>query len=446
MATKHLNPSNYTGLTGMTTSSSYPVSNAYKDTDSTSNYARFSISTSTTGYVYFTFDTSDIPESATNISITGSARLRISNTSRVTNRVCQMYTGTTAKGSNVNYSSTSSGGSVVSIQAGSSWTREELDDLRIRIGGTGSSSSQSKYIYVYGIEIDITYTQTNPRTVTTTLVGSGTIEPEGEETYYDGDDYDLIVTPTNSSAEVTATRDGTSITLTRHAGGSTSESGVLGAYTLISGGFNGSGSSYFSGLVGKGHDSSQTTSNYYSSGSGTIAVFQYAVPFVDIPENATITGLYMLVNGHAESTSNSNEYMCAKLVSGNTELSEELNFKSIGTSNSTQTVTATTLPTIAQLENLAVQCRLGYYGGAINGATVYLEYEVSGVYYTYSTTINGNMTVVVTIGGSTEKLYFKLNGTWVACTKAYKKIGGTWVEQSSLSNLFNNIDNFKKGD
>ncbi len=109
----------------------------------------------------------------------------------------------------------------------------------------------------------------------------------------------------------------------------------------------------------------------------------------------------MLVNGHAESTSNSNEYMCAQLISGSTALSDELNFKSVGTSNSTETVTANVTPTIAQLEELKVQCRLGYYGGAINGATVYLTYEVSGVYYTYSTTISGDMTIAVTIGNVT---------------------------------------------
>lgn len=132
--------------------------------------------------------------------------------------------------------------------------------------------------------------------------------------------------------------------------------------------------------MGQGHDTSNTTSsNYYSSSSNSQAIFTYDVPFEGIPNDATITNLYMMVNGHAESTSNNSEYMCVQLISGNTELSDELNFKSVGTSNSTQTVTANVTPTVAQLENLKIQCRLGYYGGAINGATVYLEYEVSGV-------------------------------------------------------------------
>ena len=121
----------------------------------------------------------------------------------------------------------------------------------------------------------------------------------------------------------------------------------------------------------------------------------------DLPSNANITRVYCEVNGHAESNSNSSEYMCAQLISGSTALSDELNFKDVGTSNSTQTVTANVTPTISQLENLKVQCRLGYYGGAINGATVYLEYEVEGVYYTYSTTISSDMTISVIIGNVT---------------------------------------------
>ena len=401
-----------TGLTGMTISGSYPITNAYNNSSDTSNYARYSISTSTTGYVYLTYDTSGIPATATIQSVAAKARLRISNTSRVTNRVCQLYTGTTAKGSNTNFSSTSSGGTVINLSTGTTWTRSELNDLRMRIGGTGSSSTSSRYIYIYGTDITITYT-TESRTVTTTLNGSGTIDPSGTQTMYDGDEYELIIEPTNSSDPVTATRNGNAITLTQHQGGETTETNVLGTYHLVSGSFNGSGATYFSGIVGHGHDtSSTTTSNYYSSGGGTIAVFTYDVSFEGIPDNATIKSLYMMVNGHAESTSNTSEYMCAQLISGSTALSEELNFKSVGTSNSTQTVTVNVTPTIAQLENLKVQCRLGYYGGAINGATVYLTYEVSGVYYTYSTTIDGDMTIVVTIGSTSgPKISVKNNGT-----------------------------------
>lgn len=157
---------------------------------------------------------------------------------------------------------------------------------------------------------------------------------------------------------------------------------VLGTYTLVSGGFNGQGASYFSGLVGKGVDGSKTTSNYYSNGSGNIAIFTYNLSFSDIPQAAAITSLTCQVNGHAESTSNNNEYMCVQLYCNDAAISNETNFKSLGTSNTTTTLTATTLPTMENLSTLKLRCRLGYYGGAINGATATLEYSVNGTAYT----------------------------------------------------------------
>ena len=156
MPSVKLTASGYTGLTGASVSSSYPMTRAYEDSSDTSDYARLSISTSTTGHVYLLYDTSEIPANATITSITANARLRISSGSRVTNRICQLYTGTTAKGNSVGFSSTSSGGSVVSPTAGS-WTRAELNDLRMYIEGTGSSSNQSKYIYIYGTDITVEY-------------------------------------------------------------------------------------------------------------------------------------------------------------------------------------------------------------------------------------------------------------------------------------------------
>lgn len=453
MATIRLIPSAYTRSSTSRVTVTNPT-NMYDNTDDTSDYCSIR-GRNSSSYTYscfihgFNFD--DVPSNAT---VTG-FRVLIRcyrNDYQTTGSSYRMRLASRASGSYIISGTTTSTDigttvNVIEIPTGSL----EWDDI---VGyGDGFSidvllratTSQYPYVYVYGAEIEVTYTLPNPRTVTTTLTGSGTIDPSGTQTMYDGDEYNLTVEPTNISDEVTATKNGTSITLTKHTGGASEETNVLGAYTLVSGSFNGSSASYFQGLVGKGHNNTQTTQNFYSEGNGTIAVFTYDVPFEGIPDNATITNLYMLVNGHAESLSQSTEYMCVRLISGSTNLSNELNFKSVGTSNSTQTVTANVTPTIAQLENLKVQCRLGYYGGAINGATVYLEYEVSGVWYTYSTTINGNMTIAVTIGGgTTSKIYVKVNGSWVAMSKGYKKVNGSWVE-TDITELFDSNKNYKKG-
>lgn len=435
MATIRLIPSTY----AVSSSNYLSVSNAsnmYTNTDSTT-YATITNTYASTSsrYLYLRgFNFGDIPSGAVIDSFSVKIKGYETSLSTSTSYAPRLANGTSAIANTTASTNFGTSVSTITVPTGA-LTWQQISDygsnFTIMVYVRRSNKNTTGYFYCYGAEIDVTYTIPDPRTVTTTLTGNGTIDPSGTQTMYDGDEYNLVVEPTNSSDEVTATKNGTTITLTKHTGGASEETNVLGEYTLVSGRFNGSGASYFQGLVGKGHNNTQTTTNYYSGGSGTIAVFTYDVPFEGIPDDATITNLYMLVNGHAESTSNSSEYMCAQLISGSTELSDELNFKSVGTSNSTQTVTANITPTAAQLENLKVQCRLGYYGGAINGATVYLEYEVSGVYYTYSTTISGDMTIAVTIGsGSSKKIFIKLNGTWTQCSKVYLKVNGSWVEQN----------------
>ena len=405
MATIRLIPSTY-AVSSASYLSVSNESNMYTNTDSTT-YATITKTYASTSsrYLYLRgFNFNDIPSGAEVTSFTVKIKGYESKLATSTSYAPRLANGTSAISNTTASTNFDTSTTTITIPTGAlTWQQISNtygSDFTIMVYVRRSNKNTTGYFYCYGAEIDVTYTIPNPRTVTTTLTGNGTIDPSGTQTMYDGDEYNLVVEPTNASDEVTATKNGTLITLTKHTGGASEETNVLGDYTLVSGSFNGSGATYFQGLVGKGHNNTQTTSNYYSGGNGTIAVFTYDVPFEGIPDNATITSLYMLVNGHAESTSQSSEYMCAQLISGSTELSDELNFKSVGTSNSTQTVTANVIPTIAQLENLKVQCRLGYYGGAINGATVYLEYEVSGVYYTYSTTISGDMTIAVTIGSS----------------------------------------------
>ena len=329
--------------------------------------------------------------------------------------------------------------------------RDAGDDFGIRINCRRNSRNTAASFNIYGAEIEVNYTLPVSATVTSSLSGNGTIDPSGTSQVYEGDEYTLTITPTNKSDAVTAKKDGVDITdqLVAH-GSETSAECVLGSYSLVSGGFNGSGASYFQGIVGHGVDASETTSNYYSSSSSTNAVFRYGMGF-SLPANANITRVYCEVNGHAESTSQSNEYMCVQLKSGSTELSEQINFKNIGTSNTTVTLEADTLPTVAQIADMVLECTLGYYGGAINGATCHVEYDISsgsGVdHYTLTFTVTGDAAIAVVIGGSavSDKLYEKVNGSWKEVQKAYKKVNGAWIEQTDLKTVFQAGINYKKG-
>lgn len=434
-------PSGNTGLTGMSISSSYPVTNAYTDETSTT-YARYTISQSTTGSVYFTFDTSDLPASATITSVTAKARARVSNTTRVSNTKCQLYTGTTAKGSNTTFATTSNPPTAITLTPGT-WTRSELNDLRLFVGGTGSSSTSSRYIYFYGASVTITYTVpaydvTISNSTSATVTASASSVAAG----------DSVVIVSNTLTGITVKDNGVDVTSQFEAHyPDTTASTDLGNFTLVSGGFN-SGQSWFEGIVGNGADTTETTtSNYYSSSSSTKAVFTYDMG-ITIPSNAEVTRLYCRVSGHAESTSQGSEYMCAQLISGSVDLTDELNFKNVGTSNSIQTLEATTLPTVAQLAAMKLQCRLGYYGGAINGATAYVEYEVPGQtvdHYEYTiVNVTADHAIVVTSGGTTTALYVKQNGSWVQVSRAYKKVNGSWT-QVAVDQAFESGVKYVKG-
>jgi len=446
MPTIKLVPSTYSVSNNTVTVSN--ANNMYTDTSST-NYATITHTTSgtTSYYLYLKgFNFNDVPNSANVSSITIRIRGYESGLATSTSYAPRLYNNTsTITGASAASSNFSTSVNTITVPYTGTWStlKNYGANLGIRLTVRRNSRNTQCYIYVYGAEIEVTYTVPNPRTVTTTLNGNGTIDPSGTETYYDGDTYELTITPDNSSDEVSVTRNGTDVTsqLVEHRAGN--DSRTLGTYTLVSGSFNGSGASYFQGLVGKGVNNTQTTSNYYSGGNGTIAVFTYDVSF-DLPSSATITRVYAQVNGHAESTSQSSEYMCVQLISGSTNLSSELNFKSIGTSNSTQTIECTTLPTVAQLAVMKLQCRLGYYGGAINGATIYVEATADEVTYTYSYTISGDATIIVNIGAS-QVIYYKNNGSWVAVSAVYKKVNGSWVLQSDLSNVFDNSKNYVKG-
>ena len=411
-----------------TTNSNYPgtyystnvLENAFTEASSSTRWAPYTRTGSNAATtIYLNFDCSAIPSGATINSVSCSVKCGTQGTNYFGTRTVQMATGTTVKGSATTMSGSNSSPTTHNLTVGT-WTAAELQNAKLKfyvVRGTSNTSTDATFS-IYGATLTVSYTiQGYMYTITSSSNVSGiTTDPSTQEVFQGGEA--TVRIDGSSLNNVVVTDNGTDVTssLVQHtmpSGGTAST--VLGSYSLVSGGFNGSGATYFSGLNGKGVDNTKTTSNYYSSGNGTIAVFTYDLVFNDIPSNATITQLYVEVNGHAESTSQSSEYMCAALYLGtSTAISSELNFKSVGTSNSTQTITATTLPTVSQLSNLKLRCRLGYYGGAINGATCYITYTVPNTgndyYWTYTTTnLSADHTIVVNNAGPISVTGVSLN-------------------------------------
>lgn len=432
------------------------LENAFTDASSSTRFAPYTQTGSgAETNVYLVFDDcAEIPSGATITSVSCSVKCGTQGTNYYNTRTVQMYAGTVAKGSATTMSGSNSSPSTHTLTVGS-WTAAEIRQACLRfhvVRGTSNTSTDATFS-IFGATLTVAYTVSGYMyEITSSSSVSGIAASPASQEVFQGGSGDVRIDGPSLSG-VVVKDNGVDVTslLVQHEveSGGTKET-ALGAYSLTSGGFNGSGASYFSGLVGAGVDHTKTTSNYYSSGNGTIAVFTYQLDFADIPSNATITRLWCEVNGHAESTSQSSEYMCVQLKSGSTELCSELNFKSIGTSNSTQTLEATTLPTVAQLDNLVLQCRLGYYGGAINGATCHVTYTVpssGGDYYwvyTVSSIAADHAVVVAYSGGAQPELYIKRNGTWVQVQAAYRKVNGSWT-QVALDQAFESGVNYVKG-
>ena len=442
MASVTLIPSGYIGTSNITVSN---IDRGYKSSsDSSSNYATLTLSTSTTGYLYFTFDTSDIPSSATITGISGKARVRVSNTSRVTNTVCQLYSGTTAKGSNVTFSSTSTS-NVVTLSPGnaSTWSGADLNDLRLRIGGTGSSSGSTKAIYFYGADITITYTVPT-HTVTSSTTG-GTIEPSGATTVEEGSTYTLTISGITPSS---VTDNGTNVT-------SQLSQITTATETLIP---NGNTNSNFTltNITNAYADADNTTYAQLSLAGGTTGTIYLDMSDLSIPSGATITNVSAKATLQYNRNSSSSGFTClCQMYAGNTAKGSSTSVVSSGGSDVAKTTfnltvgsswTATEINNarfyLTATNNASRTVRYIY----IYGVSFDVTYESDGVVYVYTlTNVTTDHTIVVTAGAVTKALYVKLNGSWVQATAVYKKVSGSWVEQSDLTTVFQSGVNYKKG-
>lgn len=439
-------PSGYTGLTSMTTSSSQPISNGYTDAGS-GTYAQLTLSTNTTGYVYYTFDTSDIPANATISSVTARGKARVSNTSRVTNTVMQLYSGTTAKGSNRTFATTTA--STQTITAGT-WTRNELNDLRIRIGGTGSSSTSSKYVRFYGADVTVTYTVAayditiNNSTSATVTASENTVAEGSSVTIY-----------SDTVSGLTIKDNGTDVTSQFVQPGTQTESAVPSEDFTT--GFSESGANFYQSSsttstawleYAIGHSaespySTSNTSNTYVKPEGATGWINYTFDFSMIPTSATINSVSVKVYGARENATVDTTHVARfQCYSGSTAKGTIQNFTS--TSNGSVTVSDVGTWTASELRSAQLRFEIGYYGGRMLGITWTVSYTVNGYEYTI-TNISSDHTILVTSGGSTQTIYFKNNGSWVSASKVYKKVNGSWVQQADLTNVFSSGTNYVKG-
>ena len=232
MATIRLVPSilyNAAGTSYLTVSNE---SSAFTDTDSETYATVSNIYASTTNrYVYlrgFNFD--DVPNGAIINSFEIKLKARESGgsasssyrpvickgTSTYSNAYCDAITTTTAT-------------HTFSVTQDYATFADDGDDFGIRINCRRNSRNTAATFYIYGAEILVDYTIPISATITSTLTGNGTISPDGATTTYEGAEYTLTITPTDTSEEVTAKKNGVDITseLVAHGSGGTLTAATL---------------------------------------------------------------------------------------------------------------------------------------------------------------------------------------------------------------------------
>lgn len=104
-------------------------------------------------YLTYGFDCSSIPQNATINSVSCLAKVQHTRTSS-NSGIVQLYSGNNEKGSASSFGNTIT---TVSLNTGT-WTRDELENIKIRIGNNYNGGTTSYYTRFYGAELTVTYT------------------------------------------------------------------------------------------------------------------------------------------------------------------------------------------------------------------------------------------------------------------------------------------------
>ena len=199
---------------------------------------------------------------------------------------------------------------------------------------------------------------------------------------------------------------------------------VLGTYRLVSGAFA-ENESYIRDATSDGADTTRRTTQNAWAPSGQIVICRFVASF-NIPSGIGIKRVYCDVNGRAENLASAQEYMCVQLVSGTTPLSEQINFKDISNTDTTYRLECTTIPTHEQLASMELECTFGYFGGVINGATFYVEYQEGDVVSRVTITVDKETAYTAGSDGGIEiKIDSNPYGTQRLCDALFAEFEGT---------------------
>ena len=409
------------------------------------------------GYEWASFhiSVSGIPEGAIIDSVTCKVKVRylLSGVAANDNKV-QLYSGNTPKGTATILSGTTTFNDYLDI---GTWTLEELQDVRLYVCGYGRQVSQgSDFMYFYGAELTVTYHSIAGHTYTISNVSAPHTLVLSDQPYY-------VLTCTDNSTNGNIVPTGTRNVV----------EGGTAVYTLTSSDFNtiklkdngvdvtnqivyssttSSGSPMFvpSSFDLGGFTSSSDLNNGYSAvtnynsatlttdGSTTCSC-AFIISVTGVPTGSIIDSVSCKIR--ISKAFNDNMMSASiQLYSGNTPKGTAHQVVGSNQVNTRDLDTGTW--TVEELQNV----RLVISGEPLlshNNANIYFygaEFTVtyhSTQGYTYNI-LNVSAPHTIVLEDSNDRVYIKVNGSFVQVNAVYKKINGVWVEQSDMSSLFDN--------
>ena len=404
MANLVLNPSAYVSY-GATSGNASIQNQTNPVGKSSSNTTYATLTTSTTGgatsYAFWKFDCSSIPSGATIESVSCVAKCYVNNTSRIGTRSVQLYYGTsTAKGSSVSFDNSTN--ATQTLNCGT-WTREELNDINIRVAGTRGTSTRSATIQFYGADLTVTYTIPQNYTVTTTITNGVLVNPSASEVVVGGSDLDFFFRGNEKTKFMSMKVNGAAVTVTKVAGQNSSAatwtpSTNYGTYNnnAITN-VNGDNNTYF------------WSNEAQSVGKYILFTFNKFI---------ALTGVTTYSNNSTDYPSSVNKLQVS---------SDNTNWVNVGTFQNNPTSTFTGI-NATKIKYVRIYCDTTGNNSWLVLNSVTFTYTVPVIEEGYSYTlsnIDGDKTVEITFI-NTNRVLLKVNGEYKEGT-AYKKTSGRWT-------------------
>ena len=403
MANLVLNPSAYVSY-GATSGNASIQNQTNPVGKSSSNTTYATLTTSTTGgstsYAFWKFDCSSIPSNATIESVSCIAKCYVNNTTRISTRSVQLYYGTsTAKGSSVSFNNNES---TQTLDCGT-WTREELNDINIRVAGTrNATSTRSASIRFYGADLTVTYT-TPQYTVTTTITNGVLVNPSASEVVEGGSDLDFFFRGNERTKFMSMKVNDAAVTVTKVAG--QNSSAATWTPSTNYGTYNNNA------ITNVNSDNSTYFWSNEAQSVGKYILFTFN-KFIDL------TGVTTYSNNSTDYPNSVNKLQVS---------SDNTNWVNVGTFQDNPTSTFTGI-NATKIKYVRIYCDTTGNNSWLVLNSVTFTYTVPVIEEGYSYTlsnIDGDKTVEI-IFINTNRVLLKVNGEYKEGT-AYKKTSGRWT-------------------